>query len=439
MGAASLIASAATRSAIEGSSFGANIRAGLPDVIGQVLGRALVGAVQGGGGRSPGGVAGAVEAATEPELQQPGLSLELDTKANLRRATDSAFAMLNDLENANNRTYGGADLAAGAGNAPLGSGTGLPVSGPNQDGDASVIWIRRTHDYEPLPAQVLETERYYAVTKAVSEATQGNLAAHWEQWRHLSADRLQPLLQALVASEVPGARVLLGPDHINYLANPDNLTAPRFADYTYYEETSAYQQFMTRFSLTTIGSGVYGYFGVANAEMRATNPLSAAIGEYGQYAMGVVSLARAGIRTGVAETVEFAAESVPLRLTPQQVKAKIFGTAQSTGDNLVNGVNPHAMQSYREAILLARNPDIDAVFLNQGYNTGLGLAPRTISPNLRPDVLGRYFDGRVARIEVQSATDTRSLLIRRNLDLNPQIIQQGFTPLDPRVVLPRGR
>jgi hypothetical protein len=44
VGAASLIASAATRSAIEGSSFGRNVMAELPDVIGQVLGRALVGA-----------------------------------------------------------------------------------------------------------------------------------------------------------------------------------------------------------------------------------------------------------------------------------------------------------------------------------------------------------------------------------------------------------
>ena len=134
-----------------------------------------------------------------------------------------------------------------------------------------------------------------------------------------------------------------------------------------------------------------------------------------------------------------AAESVPLRLTPQQVKAKIFGTAQSTGETLANGVNPHAMQSYRESISLARNPDIDAVFLNQGYNTGLGLAPRTISPNLRPDVLGRYFDGRVARIEVRSATDIDDVLIRRNLNLNSQIVQQGFTPLYPRVVPPRGQ
>jgi hypothetical protein len=47
VGAASLIASAATRSAIEGSSFGRNVMAGLPDVIGQVLGRALAGVATG--------------------------------------------------------------------------------------------------------------------------------------------------------------------------------------------------------------------------------------------------------------------------------------------------------------------------------------------------------------------------------------------------------
>lgn len=46
VGAASLFASAATRSAIEGSSFGDNILAGLPDVIGQVIGRAVGGALR---------------------------------------------------------------------------------------------------------------------------------------------------------------------------------------------------------------------------------------------------------------------------------------------------------------------------------------------------------------------------------------------------------
>jgi len=45
VGAARLIASAATRSAIEGTSFGDNIRAGLPDLIGQVVVQAIGGAI----------------------------------------------------------------------------------------------------------------------------------------------------------------------------------------------------------------------------------------------------------------------------------------------------------------------------------------------------------------------------------------------------------
>ncbi len=47
-GTASLLANAATRSAIEGSNFGDNIIAALPDAISSVLGRALGGAIAGG-------------------------------------------------------------------------------------------------------------------------------------------------------------------------------------------------------------------------------------------------------------------------------------------------------------------------------------------------------------------------------------------------------
>lgn len=46
VGAARLLGSAATRSAIQGTSFGASIMAGLPDVIGQVLGAAFSGALE---------------------------------------------------------------------------------------------------------------------------------------------------------------------------------------------------------------------------------------------------------------------------------------------------------------------------------------------------------------------------------------------------------
>lgn len=120
-----------------------------------------------------------------------------------------------------------------------------------------------------------------------------------------------------------------------------------------------------------------------------------------------------------------------VRLTPQQVKAKIIGTAQQTGND-----GAHAFRSYREAILLARNPKVEAVYLNKGYNAGLELAPKTISPNRRPDVLGRYFDGRIDRVEVFSRTDDAFTLQVRNTFLDSQIRARGFTPLQPRIVYP---
>jgi hypothetical protein len=115
-------------------------------------------------------------------------------------------------------------------------------------------------------------------------------------------------------------------------------------------------------------------------------------------------------------------------LTRAEVRAKIFGTAQQTGND-----GAHAFRSYREAILLARSPEVEAVFLNRGYNRGLDLAPNTIRPNRRPDVLGRYFDGRVDRVEVPSGSDVDDLLIQRNRFLDPQIRAQGFDPLYPRI------
>jgi hypothetical protein len=154
------------------------------------------------------------------------------------------------------------------------------------------------------------------------------------------------------------------------------------------------------------------------------------------YAMGVGAEAGLGLVAGrvigTRAAAVFAAESnVVAPLTRAEVRAKIFGTAQQTGND-----GAHAFRSYREAILLARNPEVEAVFLNRGYNRGLDLAPNTISPNRRPDVLGRYSDGRVDRVEVWSRTDDPLVLSSRNSALDRQIIQQGYTPLTPRIVYP---
>ncbi|WP_298333304.1 hypothetical protein [uncultured Erythrobacter sp.] len=73
VGAARSIASAATRSAIEGSSFSRALAAGLPDVIGQVVGQAIGGAIDGGSSRA-GRVAGSTslpQAANRTSINQP--------------------------------------------------------------------------------------------------------------------------------------------------------------------------------------------------------------------------------------------------------------------------------------------------------------------------------------------------------------------------------
>ena len=85
---------------------------------------------------------------------------------------------------------------------------------------------------------------------------------------------------------------------------------------------------------------------------------------------------------------------------------------------------------------MAKDPDVTSVHLDHGYNRALGLDPKTVNPNRRPDVVAVYKDGRVARIEVQSATDSPAILRSRNAALDAQIRAQGYTPLPPKVVVP---
>jgi YD repeat-containing protein len=110
---------------------------------------------------------------------------------------------------------------------------------------------------------------------------------------------------------------------------------------------------------------------------------------------------------------------------------KIDGQAQRTGDN-----SWHQIRTYREAIKLAKDPQVVSVHLDHGYNRALGLNPKTISPNRRPDVVAIYSDGRVARVEVMSKTDSVAILRSRNAILDAQIRAQGYTPLPPLVITP---
>ncbi len=105
-------------------------------------------------------------------------------------------------------------------------------------------------------------------------------------------------------------------------------------------------------------------------------------------------------------------------------------------DGSAHGSNAHKVRTYREAIKAAKDPNVESVHLNHGYNRALELEPKTISPNRRPDVTIRYKNGTVGRIEVFSKTDDIADLMNRNLRLNPQILGQGFAPLDPQISFP---
>jgi hypothetical protein len=112
-------------------------------------------------------------------------------------------------------------------------------------------------------------------------------------------------------------------------------------------------------------------------------------------------------------------------------KLKIDGTAQATGNDAA-----HQIRTYREAINFAKDPQVVSVHIDHGYNRALDLSAKTISPNRRPDVTAIYSDSRVARTEIQSATDNPAILRSRNAALDAQIRANGYTPLPPRVVVP---
>lgn len=112
-------------------------------------------------------------------------------------------------------------------------------------------------------------------------------------------------------------------------------------------------------------------------------------------------------------------------------KDKIEGTAQRTGDD-----SAHQIRTYREAIKLAKDPDVVSVNLDHGYNRSLSQNPKTFSPNRRPDVTAVYNDKRIARVEVQSKTDNPAILRSRNSALDAQLRNEGFRPLPPKVVKP---
>lgn len=155
--------------------------------------------------------------------------------------------------------------------------------------------------------------------------------------------------------------------------------------------------------------------------------------EAGKIALGV-GLAKKGIQKLGKATVDEVSDALVAKNTRNIVdkswKDKISGTAQKTG------TDGHQFRTYREAIKEAKKPNVESVHLDHGYNRGLDLDPKTISPNRRPDVLSVYDDKSVARIEVKSKTDDVNVLRNRNAELDQQIRDQGYNPRPPKVVTP---
>ncbi len=104
--------------------------------------------------------------------------------------------------------------------------------------------------------------------------------------------------------------------------------------------------------------------------------------------------------------------------------SKIWGKAQKTG------TPGHATACYRLAIALAKDPNVDKVVLNRGYNLVGGVK---INPNRRPDVLIQYKDGRLKAFEIPSKTDHEKFLLKRNkeaMDLLPEHMRGGIDIVD---------
>lgn len=107
---------------------------------------------------------------------------------------------------------------------------------------------------------------------------------------------------------------------------------------------------------------------------------------------------------------------------------KIVGFGQKTG------TAGHAETAESLAVELAKNPNVKAVFLNQGINKIVGLLGKT---NFRPDVAYITEDGKIHVIEVQSDSDKElNLRIRteKTVDRLKKPLQGSRDVVDPNKV-----
>ncbi len=122
----------------------------------------------------------------------------------------------------------------------------------------------------------------------------------------------------------------------------------------------------------------------------------------------VAKTEKAVIKANKVATTTKQVSKVEKNVSKAEWKGKIIGKAQKTG------TDGHRVRSYKEAIKAAKDPKVEKVFLDKGYNKAAGLKPGTIKPNRRPDATVVKKDGKVNSIEVQSKTDNPDVLLKRN-------------------------
>ena len=127
----------------------------------------------------------------------------------------------------------------------------------------------------------------------------------------------------------------------------------------------------------------------------------------------------------LAGTTKQLSKESSLTIRPgQEWKLKIQGNAQKTK------TPGHALESAKQAIRDAKDPEIGAVYLNNGYHKALrahGIDTK-LESNRLPDVLAVSKDGKKMRAtEIQSKSDIEDVLRGRNLKVRDQLKPNDVT------------
>ncbi|MGQ7830152.1 LysM peptidoglycan-binding domain-containing protein [Altererythrobacter sp. Z27] len=315
-GTASLIASAATRSAITGSSFSRNIAAGLPDVIGQVIGRALGGALRGNGGSSA-SAAGRGPASLSDWITQ-------DTPFAIPTIDIDPIALPGV-------TIGQvAEHIAQDRSIPFGIGSSIDLSIVNALANGSIsapdgldAWLHRHRGFSPLEQELtFATGSKRTVTVGASEALERAvtdfIVSRGSDAEKFTLGEVNAIISDYAANEakLPSGRSW----HISGGASTSTLveSVNRFGTvdivHSYEEPVDPLDQLRAGFLLSDFGSAVGGAFiwdEQALSILRRENPYATALGEYGGLFTGLAGALKGTVRIGSKELIGDAAESVP--------------------------------------------------------------------------------------------------------------------------------